>query len=360
MTERVLTQFRVVLYYLTLIVYPSPSRLNLDYDFPISKGLLDPWTTLPSILIVGGVVGYGIWTAKKRPLLSYFVLWYFGNLMIESSVFPLEIVYEHRLYLPIVGSVVLFVVGVVRGWELLRKKLKAREGGEGKKWPLWTFFLCLTLLFSVCSYKRNLIWRDEITLWQDAAAKSPNKPRTLYNLALAFSRIGRYKEAIGLLTRAISLKPNYVEAYNNLGAALADSGRPDEAVPVLEKAISIKPDHPEAYFNLGNVYLAQQGTVNAARSFFTKAIMLKPDYVDAYINLAAGYNRLGRFDETVHLLERVEGMIARRADGRFNLGVAYAGLGNTNAARRELKMVRQVDPRMAQQLENFMRQVRDK
>jgi hypothetical protein len=121
--ERLLTQSRVVLYYLTLLVFPHPSRLNLDYDFPVSKTLLDPPTTLISILIIAGLIGYSIWVAKRRPVLSYFVLWYFGNLVIESSIFPLEMVYEHRLYLPAVGPFVLFSLLAVRGIEKLKTRI---------------------------------------------------------------------------------------------------------------------------------------------------------------------------------------------------------------------------------------------
>ena len=122
MLERVLTQPRVVLYYVTLLVFPHPSRLNLDYDFPISKTLLNPPTTLISILIIAGLIGYSIWTAKKRSVLSFCILWYFGNLVIESSIFPLEMVYEHRLYLPAVGPFILFSLFVVRGIEKLKNK----------------------------------------------------------------------------------------------------------------------------------------------------------------------------------------------------------------------------------------------
>jgi len=122
MLERVLTQPRVVLYYVTLLVFPHPSRFNLDYDFPISKTLLNPPTTLISILIIAGLIGYSIWTAKKRPVLSFCILWYFGNLVIESSIFPLEMVYEHRLYLPAVGPFILFSLFVVRGIEKLKNK----------------------------------------------------------------------------------------------------------------------------------------------------------------------------------------------------------------------------------------------
>jgi hypothetical protein len=107
----------------TLLLYPHPSRLNLDYDFPISKTIFDPATTLISILIIAGLVGYSIWKAKKKPVLSFFILWYFGNLAIESSIFPLEMVYEHRLYLPAVGPFVLFSLMAIRGIEKLKYKV---------------------------------------------------------------------------------------------------------------------------------------------------------------------------------------------------------------------------------------------
>jgi hypothetical protein len=130
MSERVLTQFRVVLYYVTLLIYPHPSRLNLDYDFPISKTILDPPTTLISISIIVALIGYSLWTAKKRPVLSFFILWYFVNLVIESSIFPLEMVFEHRLYLPVVGPFVLFSLLTVRGIEKLRRNVKAQSSNN--------------------------------------------------------------------------------------------------------------------------------------------------------------------------------------------------------------------------------------
>ena len=107
---------------MTLIAFPLPSRLNLDYDFPLSKSLVDPPTTLLSILVIAGLLIYSVWIARKRPVLSYFILWYFGNLVIESSVFPLELVYEHRLYLPAVGPIVLFSLLIVGLIERLRKR----------------------------------------------------------------------------------------------------------------------------------------------------------------------------------------------------------------------------------------------
>ncbi len=133
MSERVLTQFRVVLYYLSLLIYPSPSRLNLAHDFSVSKSILDPASTLVSIVIILGLVGYSLWIAKKRPILSFCILWYFGNLFIESSFFPLEMVFEHRLYLPSIGPFVLFVLLVVRGIERLKERWTQKRCWDGKK-----------------------------------------------------------------------------------------------------------------------------------------------------------------------------------------------------------------------------------
>jgi hypothetical protein len=131
LSERVLTQFRVVLYYLTLLVLPLPSRLNLDYDFLLSKSILDPPTTLVAIVLVLGLIGYSFWTARKRPLLSFCILWYFGNLVIESSIFPLEMVFEHRLYIPAIGPFILFALLVVKGIE------RAKEGWMKKRVLEW-------------------------------------------------------------------------------------------------------------------------------------------------------------------------------------------------------------------------------
>jgi len=97
--------------------------MGIDYDFSISKTIFDPPTTILSMIIIAGLVGYGFWVAKKRSVLSFFILWYFGNLVIESSIFPLEMVYEHRLYLPSIGPIVLFSILLVRGIDYLKNRV---------------------------------------------------------------------------------------------------------------------------------------------------------------------------------------------------------------------------------------------
>jgi len=103
MWERVLTEFRVLVRYITLLVLPLPERLNLEHEVEISRTLFSPFTTLLSLLVLLGLVALGFYLARRRPLISFFIFWFFLQLAIESSVVPLELMFEHRLYLPSVS-----------------------------------------------------------------------------------------------------------------------------------------------------------------------------------------------------------------------------------------------------------------
>ena len=98
--QRTLTQTRVVMHYISLLIFPHPSRLNLDYDFPISYSLINPVSTIVSLAAILGLIASGVYLAKRQRLISFCILWFFGNLVIESSVLPLALIFEHRLYLP--------------------------------------------------------------------------------------------------------------------------------------------------------------------------------------------------------------------------------------------------------------------
>jgi len=103
LVERLLTETRVVIFYLALLILPHPLRLNLDHDFTISHSLLNPPTTLIAVGAIAAFLFLAIYLAKRERLLSFCILWFLGNLVIESSFIPLALVYEHRLYLPSMG-----------------------------------------------------------------------------------------------------------------------------------------------------------------------------------------------------------------------------------------------------------------
>ena len=112
--ERVLTQFRVMVRYLTLILFPHPARLNLDYNFPISESIVTPISTLFSVIFIFGSILFAFFARNKWPLISFCIFWFYINNVIESTIVALEIIFEHRMYIPSIGIILMVVVLLFR------------------------------------------------------------------------------------------------------------------------------------------------------------------------------------------------------------------------------------------------------
>jgi len=305
MAQRVLTEFRVVIYYISLLLFPHPARLNIDHDFQLSLSLFDPPSTVLSLGLLLGLLVFAIKFAKKERVIAFSILWFLGNLVIESSVIGLEIIFEHRTYLPsmlAVLAIVLFCNRVVT-----------------KKWQKVFLAILIVVLFSAWTHQRNMVWQDEITLRRDAVAKSPTKPRALAILANALERNHIYDEAAYYYNETLNLKPrNADEIHYNLGNVLIAQRKFDEAVQHFRQAVSLSPkravmrlnlayalvllgregeaaqelrellrlhpEEPRAHNNLGGL-LMEQGKFKEASLHFSEALRLKPNYKRARINL---------------------------------------------------------------------------
>ena len=104
--ERLLTQARVLCMYLWQIIVPLPQHMPFYYDgLQPSRGLLQPWTTLASIIAVLALIG-AAWRLRVRwPLFSLGVFIFFGAHFIASNVISLELAFEHRNHFALIGAV---------------------------------------------------------------------------------------------------------------------------------------------------------------------------------------------------------------------------------------------------------------
>jgi hypothetical protein len=106
-TERLLTEARVLSEYLFQVAFPQPSSLGLFHDdYPVSRSLADPIVTAPATLFVVGLCAAAIALRRRMPALSMGVLWYFGAQLLESGPVPLELYFEHRNYFPLAGLLI--------------------------------------------------------------------------------------------------------------------------------------------------------------------------------------------------------------------------------------------------------------
>ena len=163
-------------------------------------------------------------------------------MVIESSIIPLEMVFEHRLYLPFMGLIVV-VIGLCVS---LPKK-------EWEKW-VTGFIILLIPLLSYWTYERASVWGEPLSLWTDAVKKSPYKARPHNNLGMAYGKKGMIDEEISEYKKAIAINPNHKKAHYNLGIVYREKGLLDEAIFEYKKALTIKPNDAKAHSNLGIVY----------------------------------------------------------------------------------------------------------
>jgi tetratricopeptide (TPR) repeat protein len=324
LAERVLTEFRVVIYYISLLLFPHPSRLNLDYDFPISHSLIDPLTTVLSLGIITGLITLAFCLAKKERLLSFAILWFFGNLVIESSVIGLYVIFEHRTYLP---SMLVSMAAVTLSYRYMKPK-----------WLNLVVLCAVAILFSFWTYERNDIWRDDVTLWRDCVEKSPNKARPHNNLGNALVRRGKVEEAVSHYSEALRIEPNYGNAHMNLGIALGKQGKLDQAISHFSDALRVEPDNARTHNNLGFA-LAIQGRVKEAVSHYAEALHAKPDYAEAHNNLGVALAKQGRIKEAMSHFSEALRIKPYFTEARNNMDRALRRMGRSTGKSKTILQI---------------------
>lgn len=236
-THYLWTTFRVMVTYFRLLLFPI--RQNLDYDYPIAQSFLEV-PVLASFLILVLLVGIGIRLFPKYRLMSFGIFWIFLTLLPESSIIPLlDVICEHRLYLPLIGYS-LFVVGA------------AYYFFRDNKFKIAMVFLSLiVVLHSIITYNRNCVWENEFSLWNDVVKKSPKKVRPYNERGLAYLDRGEYDFAIIDFTQAVRLNKDYADGYHNRGIAYQKKGEYNKAILDYSEAIKINPKYLNAYINRG-------------------------------------------------------------------------------------------------------------
>jgi len=287
------TQFRALWVYLRLFVLPLGQ--NADYDYPISRSLVDRGAIFGLAGLV--VLIAGAWYFRKRfPLAAYGILAALLLFSPTSSVVPIQdAVAERRLYLPM-AALVLIPLELLSRWRARPRALAGVSAG-------------VLAALSLLSYQRNQVWAGDVALWEDTVAKSPHNQRAHFQLGVAYFGLGRCsdalreyesasklgqpdyrlfvdwalaedcmnrpEQAVAKLQQAAGLDPTaYV--YSQIGMVYGKQKKYAEALEALATAEEIDPSEDTLYFYRGNVYAAT-GDLAKAIEGYRRAVLLNPD-----------------------------------------------------------------------------------
>ncbi|MCE5277759.1 MAG: tetratricopeptide repeat protein [Planctomycetaceae bacterium] len=342
------TQPEVLLHYLRLAAWPDV--LVLEYTWPFAHSAAS--IALQAAVVVT-LLMLAAWGAWRRRWWGFCGAACFLVLAPSSSFYPLsQNAFEHRMYLPLAGVIVL-VVGCA-GW-LGSKALRASKS------PLAAIAaLMLVLVVGAAlgwrTRQRNSDYLSEQGLWERTIADRPASSVAHYHLGHVLRRQGNLERAIGQYRRSVQLDATRYDAWSNLGQALlldaqrarlaGESERSSallhEAAALFESVTRRRPDMTEPWVGLGKVHAAQ-GNLEEAVTDFQAALAIRS--TDAWANTELGSARMrqGRFQEAVAHFRQVVTTNPHEAQSRFLLARALSAAGEADAAIEQYQAATSLD-----------------
>ena len=345
--ERLLTEARVLWFYQKMLWAPDLQALSLFHDdFPISRGWLTPWTTLPAVLAWLLALGAFVALRASRPWIAFAIGWFLAGHLLESTIVMLEPVQLHRNYLAIFGPLLAVAALLVQ----LPPAWRQRAAGAAGLW-----LLCLAAVTTLRAYQ----WRDDYTIAFSEVLRHPDSPRANYEAGRLLSGIAQrtdsievQREAIRYLWRAVELNPRDSSA---LAALMILGKEPDaeRAYQALRERLAarrVQPTDIPFLKQLAECHGRKECSIPAERMFgLFDAVLSRPqadeERADMLSMLALYYaNPHNDLASCVRLMQEAISLQPTDAVYRLNLANALLLLPDYAAAEAALDAADRLDP----------------
>lgn len=287
------TMLTVFLRYLRLLVWPS--GLNVEHLPPVYRTPEPAVIGAALLLAVLAFAGYRLFKVNRK--LGFWVMFFWVGLLPVSQIVPLILMmYEHYLYMPIIGVGALVGYGASR----MRDSLGSRSAV-----PLYACLALWLLALSVTSYQRTAVWKDSVALFTDATSKSPNGFRVWQTLGEVQRHFGNNEASMAALERSLQLKPDSTDVLWALAELHTERGELDKGHGYLRRLFEINPNYVMGWATLGNNYLVR-GDYAKAGEMYHKALKLQPDALQVLALLGKLAIKEKKFDEARAYFNRIE------------------------------------------------------
>jgi Flp pilus assembly protein TadD len=302
------TQFRALFVYVATFI--APVHLTADWEFPISRTILDHGSVFGLIALV--VLIAGAWLYRRRfPLATYGILVYLLLMAPTSSVLPIkDPVAERRLYFSMIG-LLLVAIDLLGRVKLRERSLAAICAG-------------ILIVAATGTRARAEVWSDPVLLWQDTIRKSPTNVRARKQLAQSYFDEQQYQRAVETYEQLRALQPPDYETLVNSGLAYQRMNRLDLALAQFNEAAKLDPT-AHVYSQIGMIE-AQLGRRAEALEALGKAEKLDPSWAATFNYRAKVHFQANELAEAVADYRRALALQPSLTDAREELTRAEAML----------------------------------
>jgi len=316
------SQFKVILHYLWMFIYPL--GISVEYDWVLSKSFFAPDCLLPFIaLALIGTTIIKILARNKASMIAFGALWFFLAISPRSSIIPSpELLVDYKTYTASFGWLFLIASGIIFAIQKIRLAINKPQPSPvihtteqlppelahelptepQKKTPVPLYItitasLLIAVITGLLTRQRNTIWESGLAFWGDMVKKAPGKARAYNNYGVELSQKSHdFHGSIPYFKKAIKMDKHYPDPWNNLSVAYANIGKIDEAINALKHSIKIYPYYPENYNNLASFYL-QKNDLDQAEKLLKTAIKLRGHYGKAHFNMGRVFYARGDKEE---------------------------------------------------------------
>lgn len=339
------SQFKVVLHYLVMFIWPF--SMSVEYDWVLSKSFFAVDCFIPFLMLVG--IGIGILALLKRDKVhpvAFGLLWFFIAIAPRSSIIPSpELLVDYKTYTASLGW--LFVLAafiVMLGARVMRMRFMPRVTISTMQ-GLLACMLVVALPLGYATAQRNKVWSDGLQFWGNVIKNAPGKARAYnnYGVELSLNR-QQYYEAIPYFKKAIAMDHLYSDPCNNIAVAYAYIGDIDSAIDALKQALKINPYYAEGYNNLAS-FLIKKQDYDQALKVLSIALKIRPYYGKAHFNMGRIYNELKEFEKSWECFKKCCTQADLDNEFGFSLyGQSSLSLKKYDDAKMAYKKVLEINP----------------
>lgn len=375
LVERLLTESRVIFLYIEMIVFPQLQDFTIFHDdIEISKTYYWPITTLFSIVGLTGIF-IAIWKLRNvQPLLTYAVAFFFVGHLLESTIFPLELMFEHRNYLPSVGIL----------WAVVCGLLIVDEKSKGcYRWGVVGVGLLFLGVSAWVTYGVSHLWSNQLKHFEFTVKHHPNSMRAHNNLGSVYGSLSLVHEGDNKeLLYQLAAKHQLISADLN---GLSTEG--------LVHLIKLNSFHKKPIPDIWKDELMKRLTTSKRRLSVSSAVVDLPtcldlpvgcllsiseieelitvavtnpslkgkDLADVKLGQVLFYSRYKKdFDTSLRILNEVIAEFGKKPKFVLYRARLYAAFGRNESAREDMEFIKQNSPlgnyeNQLKELEIFMK-----
>ncbi len=319
------SSYGLLIYILKLFI---PINLVVLYHYPIK--INDHYSAIIyfSPVIVCSLLLLIYYFKSFRKQLIFGLGFFIATILLVLQLFPVggSLIFERYSYVPYIG---LFFIVANAGYTILNDN---NPKNVLIKKTIVPVFIIAIGVYSYLSFKRTMVWRDNISLFTDFIEKTNGKmSEPFHTRGSAYAEIKNYPKAIADFDMALQLAPTATQIYFERGMAHGYLGNYSTAINDFTSALTYDAKMVDAYYNRGNSYFNTQ-QYNTAINDFSEAIKLNSNEKNFYINRGLAYASVNDFGKAINDYQKAIVLKKDDADIYCKLGIAYYNLGNYDDA----------------------------